>query len=114
MSGSFPRNPIVKANGIKWNTAKSDFPQVQSEINQYGTQRYPPEKQQSSTFLTWLTPEEVKQKQIAIFNQRRGNDGDKIFERKNIGYEHEKTRLFRRPRCEHSVHERRRSACICT
>jgi hypothetical protein len=89
MSGIYPRSPVVKANGIRWNTSDTDFPQIKSEIHSYGTPRFPKEKQQSTTILVWMTPEQVKQKQIAMFNQRRGHVGAAIFERKNQGAERE-------------------------
>jgi hypothetical protein len=88
-----PRSPIVKYGGVKWNTATSDFPEVQSYINAQGRMR--PEKMQRTTVLVWMTPEQVKQKQIELFNQRRGNAGEKIYGRKNIGYEHKQVKKLK-------------------
>jgi len=85
MSGRFPRSPIVKANGINWHTAKSDFPEVQDDINNLGK---PEGTRQNTSVLVWLTPEQVKQKQIDLFNQRRGiSPGMAIYKHKNEGSE---------------------------
>ena len=92
MSGKFPRSPIIKKNGIRWNTAKSDFPEVQADINHIGD---PEGSRQSTSILVWLTPEQIREKQIELFNQRRGNVGKEIYARKNQGHERENVKQIK-------------------
>jgi len=93
MGGKYPRNPIVKANGIKWNTSKSDFPEIQDDINHIGD---PESTRQNTSILVWMTPEEVKQKQIDLFNQRNSpTPGYVIYQHKNLNTEHKKVKRLK-------------------
>jgi hypothetical protein len=91
--GIYPRNPIVKANGVKWNTSKSDFPEIQDDINHIND---PEGTRQNTSILVWMTPEQVKQKQIDLFNQRNGLiPGCRIYEHKNLNTEHKKVKQLK-------------------
>lgn len=86
MSGAFPRNPVVKANGIKWNTRKSDFGEVQSDIDHISE---PAGTRQNTTLLVWMTPEQIREKQIALHGSELG------YERKNQRTEHKKVKQLK-------------------
>jgi hypothetical protein len=64
-----PKSPIVWQDGVAWNTAMSDFPVVSYDIQTMSTGAIPINKMQQTTRLTWMTPNELKQKQIDMFNK---------------------------------------------